>query len=181
LLISAFQILVNEGLISLLTEELTKYLTTMDFEHNNLENTDMMCENIDLITKNEKSICSIKSDNTSEDKLNNAINNIETKSNLFVRRKNQFSSKNEDELKVVIERDNMIVGFVDAVDSDASDDSQSEEDISQPRRKCLKRARSRSPNIAKKVSTNIECFVNIPFPRLLWLINCTIFVETSTN
>lgn len=75
--------------------------------------------------------------------------NSEAKGSLFTRRRSQLSSKNEDELKVVIERDNMIVGFVDAVDSEASDDSHSNDENPTPKRKSFKRARSRSPILAK--------------------------------
>lgn len=50
----------------------------------------------------------------------------------------------------------MIVGFVDAVDSDATDDSHSEDDNPPPRRKSLKRARSGSPKAVKKKSQLIK-------------------------
>ncbi|XP_049873107.1 armadillo repeat-containing protein 5 [Pectinophora gossypiella] len=148
---TSFQILVNEGLISLLTEELTKYLTTMEFEHNNLENADVLSETSDLNKVNE-SVKTIKVDTSPQTE-----SLVENKCSLFTRRRSQPSSKNEDELKVVIERDNMIVGFVDAVDSDATDDSQSDDDNPPPRRnKCLKRARSRSPKMFKKKSQLIK-------------------------
>lgn len=153
---SAFQILVNEGLISLLTDELTKYLTTMDFEHNNMEHTDILSEAVDLLKVKEKAKYNTKTDLSKDQTPSASTSTTEGKSNLFMRRKSLLSSKNEDELKVVIERDNMIVGFVDAVDSDASDDSLSEDESSLPRRKCLKRARSQSPIVAKKVSTFIS-------------------------
>ncbi|KAL0883062.1 hypothetical protein ABMA27_016532 [Loxostege sticticalis] len=149
---TAFQILVNEGLISLLTDELTKYLTTMDFEHNNMEHTDILNEAVDLLKVKEKAKYNTQTDLSKEQTPSASTSTTEGKSNLFMRRKSLLSSKNEDELKVVIERDNMIVGFVDAVDSDASDDSLSEDESSLPRRKCLKRARSQSPIVAKKKS-----------------------------
>lgn len=117
----------------------------MDFEHNNLENTDMLSETVDSGKSTEKSLSS------KSEPQQDSVNTIEGKGSLFMRRKSQHSSKNEDELKVVIERDNMIVGFVDAVDSDATDDSQSDEENPPLKRKCFKRARSGSPKSLKKV------------------------------
>ncbi|KAJ0176554.1 hypothetical protein K1T71_007733 [Dendrolimus kikuchii] len=145
---TSIQILVNEGLISLLTDELSQYVTTMDYEHNNLESNE---------THNEKAItepprCSSKETFTSETITLKA----EEKSNLFIRRKGSLSCKNEDELKVIIERDNMIVGFVDAVDSDATDESQSDDENLIPRRRGIKRARSGSPKAVKKKSQLIK-------------------------
>lgn len=141
---TAFQILVNEGLISLLTDELTKYLTSMDFEHSHLENIGMLSETV--ASNKEKGKDSKGACKTS---MKSSYDTSEAKGSLFMRRRSQLSSKNEDELKVVIERDNMIVGFVDAVDSDASDDSHSDDENPLPKRKSFKRARSRSPIIAK--------------------------------
>lgn len=142
---TAFQILVNEGLISLLTDELTKYLTTMDFEHSHLENVSMLTE---TVTSNKEIEKDFKGAGETTTKSYDTSTS-EAKGSLFIRRRSQLSSKNEDELKVVIERDNMIVGFVDAVDSDASDDSHSDDENPLPKRKSFKRARSRSPIIAK--------------------------------
>lgn len=143
---TAFQILVNEGLVSLLTDELTTYLTTMNYEHTNLEHTPMLCETVENVKENPKDV---KPD--AELQSVEGSSNAESKVSLFARRKGPLSSQNEDELKVVIERDNMIVGFVDAVDSDATDDSQSDDESAPLRRKCLKRARSQSPKAVKKV------------------------------
>ncbi|KAI5637273.1 BTB/POZ domain-containing protein [Phthorimaea operculella] len=145
---TSFQILVNEGLINLLTDELTKYLDTMQLEHNNMENADMLSETASYKSKEKPKL---KAETTQPSE-----SITETKSSLFLRRKSQLSSKNEDELKVVIERDNMIVGFVDAVDSDATDDSQSDDDNLPMRRKGLKRQRSRSPKLLKKKSQLIK-------------------------
>ncbi|XP_031765935.2 armadillo repeat-containing protein 5 isoform X2 [Galleria mellonella] len=50
---TSFQILVNEGLISLLTDELTKYLTTMNYEHSNMENAEMLSETTNLLKKSQ--------------------------------------------------------------------------------------------------------------------------------
>lgn len=142
---TAFQILVNEGLISLLTDELRKYLTTMGFEHSHLENDGMVNETV--TSNKEKGKDSKSAGETTINPCDTSAS--EAKGTLFMRRRSQLSSKNEDELKVVIERDNMIVGFVDAVDSDASDDSHSDDENPLPKRKSFKRARSRSPIIAK--------------------------------
>ncbi|XP_060803453.1 armadillo repeat-containing protein 5 isoform X1 [Amyelois transitella] len=138
---TSFQILVNEGLISLLTDELTKYLGTMDIEHNNTENTNKLNETTEPLVDKK-----LRTELKVEEK--EAPKNVEAKSCLFLRRKSHLA-KNEDELKVVIERDNMIVGFIDAVDSDASDESQSEDDSGAPKRKGTKRARSGSPKLAQ--------------------------------
>lgn len=123
----------------------------MGFEHSNMEHTDMLTEAVDSLKVKEKTIIETRTDSAPPSTTTSVVN-AELKGNLFSRRKNQLMSKNEDELKVVIERDNMIVGFVDAVDSDATDDSASEDESALPRRKCLKRARSRSPILTKKVS-----------------------------
>lgn len=148
---AAFQILVNEGLVSLLTDELTTYLTTMNYEHTNLEHTSMLCETVGNSKETPK-----ESKPDAEVQVNEGSSNAESKVSLFARRKGPLSSQNEDELKVVIERDNMIVGFVDAVDSDATDDSQSEDETPTLRRKGLKRARSQSPKAMKKVNIDIS-------------------------
>ncbi|XP_073956979.1 BTB/POZ domain-containing protein Rnb isoform X2 [Choristoneura fumiferana] len=146
---TSFQILVSKGLINLLTDELTTYVATMDFEHDNLENTNLLSEA--LVG------CKVEDATDVKPPTEQASRSVdEGKSNLFLRRRGPSSSKNEDELKVVIERDNMIVGFVDAVDSDASDDSQSDDDSARPRRKCLKRGRSRSPVILNKSAQCIK-------------------------
>ncbi|CAG9786810.1 unnamed protein product [Diatraea saccharalis] len=144
---SAFQILLNEGLVNLLTDELTNYLTTMDYEHSNVEDVSSVYLTVPSCSKaNIKPL----------DKSDVNTNRTESKGNLFTRRK-AIVHQNEDELKVVIERDNMIVGFVDAIDSDATEDSQSEdEDDSQTKRKCLKRTRSGSPKIIEKKSQVIK-------------------------
>lgn len=139
---AAFQILVNEGLISLLTDELTMYLSTMDFEHNNMEHTGVVNEIADSQMKKPKTGTQVEAASESKELVTKTV---EPKSSLFMRRRSQFSCKNEDELKVVIERDNMIVGFIDAVDSDASDDSQSEDESAVSKRRGIKRSRSRSP------------------------------------
>lgn len=134
----------------------------MEFEHNNLENSDMLSEMSEpskgkdtpkATTKNDSIIPSVAVEESSA-----------SKSNLFLRRRHsQLASKNEDELRVVIERDNMIVGFVDAVDSDATDDSESDDD-DKPRRKWLKRARSQSPKLWNRVSTSFFHCLECPYP-----------------
>lgn len=118
----------------------------MDFEHSHLENVGMLSET--SVSNKEKGNESKGASETSTTSLYDTSSS-EGKGSLFMRRRSQLSSKNEDELKVVIERDNMIVGFVDAVDSDASDDSHSDDENPLPKRKSFKRARSRSPIIAK--------------------------------
>ncbi|CAB3261567.1 unnamed protein product [Arctia plantaginis] len=149
---TSFQILVNEGLVNLLTDELTTYLKTMNFEHNNTESE--IGETVDRVTETQKVVkTSSEGQPTTEQ---SGAGNTEGKCSLFARRKGPLSCGNEDELKVVIERDNMIVGFIDAIDSDASDDSQSEDETPPLRRKCLKRARSNSPKAVKKKSQLIK-------------------------
>lgn len=73
------------------------------------------------------------------------------KEGLLKRRRQASPSAAGDELKVVIERDNMIVGFLDNVVSDATDESQSGDENCQSFRKCLKRSRDLSPETSKKV------------------------------
>ncbi|RVE50863.1 hypothetical protein evm_004430 [Chilo suppressalis] len=149
---SAFQILVNEGLVNLLTDELTNYITTMNFEHSSLDDNDTSS----VMVREVEPSCSSESNLKTPDKHNVTTNQTESKGTLFMRRKSQVK-QNEDELRVVIERDNMIVGFVDAVDSDATDDSQSDdEENSQHKRKCLKRTSSGSPKFPKKKSQLIK-------------------------
>lgn len=129
----------------------------MDFEHNNLENVDDSGETTKVIKfkrKTKETFASTNSNDVNKPQSDD-VSHLEGKG-LFLRRKSPLLSKSGDELKVVIERDNMIVGFVDAIDSDATDDSQSEEDNQQPRRKCLKRTRSGSPKYLKKVSKEIH-------------------------
>ncbi|XP_047029859.1 armadillo repeat-containing protein 5 [Helicoverpa zea] len=149
---TSFQILVNEGLVSLLTDELTTYLTTMNYEHTNLEHSSMLCEAVEKVKETQKETKSDAELQASEGTSSAADGKV----SLFARRKGPLSCQNEDELKVVIERDNMIVGFVDAVDSDATDDSQSEDEAPPLRRKGLKRARSKSPKAIKKKSQLIK-------------------------
>lgn len=134
----------------------------MNFEHNftELELVDVVAETVDKVKETQKET---KTDNDvpmANEQMNNeqSSSNSECKSSLFSRRKGPLSCKNEDELKVVIERDNMIVGFIDAIDSDATDDSQSEDETTPLRRKCLKRARSKSPKTMKKVSNKLFSF-----------------------
>ncbi|KAL4715456.1 hypothetical protein ACJJTC_015359 [Scirpophaga incertulas] len=143
---TAFQILVNEGLVALLTDELTKYLTTMEFEHNNME-ADTTEKNNSKLPINTFGSSSKEVPNKLTVPISSPSDNAT--SNLFARRKSHLPSKSEDELKVVIERDNMIVGFVDAIESDATDESQSDSELSQHRQR-LKRARSVSPQVCKK-------------------------------
>ncbi|GBP69342.1 Armadillo repeat-containing protein 5 [Eumeta japonica] len=135
----SFQILVNEGLISLLTDELTNYVSTMELEHNEIKtkNVVLISKDSDLNEKNET-----KDSNINVDVL--------PKENLLKRRKQSLPQlTNEDELKVVIERDNMLVGFVDSVESDASDESQSDDENRNKRG--VKRNRSTTPNPKKKI------------------------------
>ncbi|XP_075977580.1 BTB/POZ domain-containing protein Rnb isoform X2 [Anticarsia gemmatalis] len=153
---TSFQILVNEGLVNLLTDELTNYLKTMNFEHNNTDSdhNDILTETADKVKESQKDVKVDKEVQQTTEQ--STASNAEGKSSLFARRKGPLSCKNEDELKVVIERDNMIVGFIDAIDSDATDDSQSEDETPPLRRKCLKRARSKSPKAMKKKSQLIK-------------------------
>lgn len=118
----------------------------MNFEHSHLESVSMLNE---TIASNKEKGKDSKGEYETTTKSPYDTSTSEAKGSLFMRRRSQLSSKNEDELKVVIERDNMIVGFVDAVDSDASDDSHSDDENLLPKRKSFKRARSRSPIIAK--------------------------------
>lgn len=151
---TSFQILVNEGLVNLLTDELTTYLKTMNFEHSNAETEHgEMMGNVNSVKEIKKEA---KIEHEIQKSNEHITNNADGKCSLFTRRKGPLSCKNEDELKVVIERDNMIVGFIDAVDSDATDDSQSEDDAPPLRRKCLKRTRSKSPKSIKKKSQLIK-------------------------
>ncbi|CAH0585629.1 unnamed protein product [Chrysodeixis includens] len=149
---TSFQILVNEGLVSLLTDELTTYLTTMTFEHSSTEHNEVLSESLEK-AKEDQSDVKIDTDVPVPDTVTSSV---EGKVSLFARRKGPLSCKNEDELKVVIERDNMIVGFVDAIDSDATDDSHSDDDTLPLRRKGIKRARSISPKAIKKKSQLIK-------------------------
>ncbi|KAG6452804.1 armadillo repeat-containing protein 5 [Manduca sexta] len=142
---TSFQILLNEGLISLLTDELTNYLSSMEYEHNYTEQSDTLSETNEKLKTSPKTVLK-------RDQSKAKLCNVDAKGSLFSRRKGPLLSNNEDELKVVIERDNMIVGFIDAIDSDATEDSQSDDDNAQLRRKCLKRGRSRSPKCQKKKS-----------------------------
>lgn len=144
--------MVNEGLVSLLTDELTTYLTTMKDEHANTEHKTVVTETGNKV---QESLKEVKSD-IEMPPAEPSSSSAEGKASLFARRKGPLSCQNEDELKVVIERDNMIVGFVDAVDSDATDDNQSEDEASPNRRKGLKRARSNSPKAIKKVSIELS-------------------------
>lgn len=111
----------------------------MDYEHNNKE------EDIEKLC-----VTTSKSKDILEPTIQGDKNKKVT--TLFTHLKSSYVNKNEDELKVVIERDNMIVGFVDAPDSDISEESQSEDDSTFTKRKCLKRHRSKSPKFHKKVS-----------------------------
>lgn len=83
------------------------------------------------------------------------LNNTNKEKGLFARRKSVLLSETGDDLKVVIERDNMIVGFVDAMDSDGSDDSESDEEVLPQRKRGQKRGRSKSPKTLKKVCKNL--------------------------
>lgn len=120
----------------------------MSFEHSSTEHNDILNEALENV-KEDQSDVKIDTDLQVPD---SGTSSVEGKVSLFARRKGPLSCKNEDELKVVIERDNMIVGFVDAIDSDATDDSHSDDDAPPLRRKCLKRARSISPKAIKKVN-----------------------------
>lgn len=143
--------MVNEGLVNLLTDDLTAYLKTMSFEHNITESDvgETKNEAVGKVTEKQNEVkASSEGDPVTEQ---SAASSTEGKCSLFARRKGPLSCKNEDELKVIIERDNMIVGFIDAIDSDASDDSRSEDETTPIRRKFLKRARSTSPKAVKKV------------------------------
>lgn len=126
----------------MLTEELTKHLITMKVEHSYKE--------VSEAEEPSEIPCDDYAQDMSQNLSDMASNKSEAIPALFQRRKGPLSSTNEDDLKVVIERDNMLVGFIDAIDT-ATDDSANEEEPS--RRKCLKRARSRSPNTVKKVDT----------------------------
>lgn len=126
----------------MLTDDLKKHLITMKVEHSYNEASE--------IEEARDKPCDDSTQDMSQNSSEGASNISDTIPALIHRRKGPLSNPYEDELKVVIERDNMLVGFIDAIDS-ASDDSANEEEPS--RRKCLKRARSRSPNTVKKVDT----------------------------
>lgn len=118
--------LVNAGLLGFVIEELKKYLQTMDYEHDYQEpvkdSKDKVANNLNDDDVNDKTL-------------------MKEKTGLFKRRK---SSSKEDGLSVVIERDDMFVGFSETVDSDSSD-SQNEEESRKNQIKSLKRSLSRSP------------------------------------
>lgn len=117
----------------------------MDFQHSHSENVAMFSVTAASSKEKGKDFAGASETMTKSSDASSS----EAKGSLFLRRKSQLSSKNEDELNVVIERDNMIVGFVDAIDSDVSDDSHSDDENPLPERKSLKRARSRSPILPK--------------------------------
>ncbi|XP_047503466.1 armadillo repeat-containing protein 5 isoform X3 [Pieris napi] len=130
---TAFQILIGEGLITLLTEKLTAYISSMEYEHNH-------------ITK-EKSIEKQREVNQKY------ADNIKLNELCMDLQQNQLT-ETVDDLKVVIERDNMIVGFIDAIGSDKSDDSDNDSSVpastSPLRRRGLKRGRTSPKNFKKK-------------------------------
>ncbi|VVC86657.1 unnamed protein product [Leptidea sinapis] len=120
----AFQILIGEGLITLLTEKLTIYTSTMENCHTVIHTDDETKENSsghECIPRNKE-----------KDEGDSKINNIEA----------------GDVSKVVIERDSIIIGFGDALSSDKSDESDNDSIISRPQG--VKRGRSSPINFKKK-------------------------------
>ncbi|XP_034832431.1 armadillo repeat-containing protein 5 [Maniola hyperantus] len=142
---TSFQILIHEGLVGLLTDKLTEYISTMEYDHN-LEIGQSGALKHKEKQKNEPSVY---------DKALQNMTNSNKEKGLFTRRKSILLSETGDDLKVVIERDNMIVGFVDAIDSDGSEDSDSDEEPPQ-RKRGVKRGRSKSPKTLKKKSHLIK-------------------------
>ncbi|XP_045498323.1 armadillo repeat-containing protein 5 [Colias croceus] len=125
---TAFQIMISEGLVTLLTEKLSNYVSNMEIEHN--LNSESLDEKKNSRTEKVKDIPQMCEEAT-------------------VNEQNEIG----EELKVVIERDNMIVGFVDAIGSDRSDDSDNDStnpSSSPSRRKGIKRGRTSPKNSKKK-------------------------------
>ncbi|XP_050679997.1 uncharacterized protein LOC126975926 [Leptidea sinapis] len=121
---TSFQILIGEGLITLLTEKLTIYTSTMENCHTVIHTDDETKENSsghECIPRNKE-----------KDEGDSKINNIEA----------------GDVSKVVIERDSIIIGFGDALSSDKSDESDNDSIISRPQG--VKRGRSSPINFKKK-------------------------------
>ncbi|CAH2096098.1 unnamed protein product [Euphydryas editha] len=152
---TSFQILINEGLVGLLTDKLKEYILTMEYDHN--------LESVEPGSSSEPFKRKQRPKNEPSSVYDMALQNLTTNNlgaGLFTRRKSLLLSETGDDLKVVIERDNMIVGFVDAIDSDGSEDSDSEDEEPSPppppRRKGLKRGRSKSPKLLKKKSHLIK-------------------------
>ncbi|CAK1551154.1 unnamed protein product [Leptosia nina] len=126
----AFQILIDEGLITLLTDKLSNYVKTMEVEHNLLSEGK-------FAKKTEKN-----AENEKGDQLG-----IDIQENL--------AAETEDDLKVVIERDNMLIGLVDAIGSDKSDsDVDATDSVSLFKQECLKRAFTNERNTKKKSMVN---------------------------
>lgn len=108
----------------------------MEFEHNHISRVETVEKQSDVSQKYADNI-----------KLNELCKDLQ---------QNQLTEA-DDDLKVVIERDNMIVGFVDALDSDKSEDSDNDSSVPGSallRRKALKRGRA-SPKNLKKVIKNV--------------------------
>ncbi|CAH2262845.1 jg9219 [Pararge aegeria aegeria] len=138
---SSFQLLIQQGLVGLLTDKLTDHISTMEFEHNF------------TIGQNEAVKRKEKHKNESIAVYDMVVSNIAYREKGFFKRsKSKLLSETEDDLKVVIERDNMIVGFLDAIDSDDSNLSDSDEGTSSQRKRSLKRVRSKSPKSFRKKS-----------------------------
>ncbi|XP_022117785.2 armadillo repeat-containing protein 5 isoform X1 [Pieris rapae] len=129
---TAFQILIGEGLITVLTEKLSAYVSSMECEHNHITKAKSI--------EKQREVNQKYADNM---KLNELCMDLQ---------QNQLT-ETVDDLKVVIERDNMIVGFIDAIGSDKSDDSDNDSSVpastSPLRRRGLKRGRT-SPKTFKK-------------------------------
>ncbi|XP_052741286.1 armadillo repeat-containing protein 5 isoform X2 [Bicyclus anynana] len=143
---SSFQLLIHQGLVGLLTDKLTDYVSNMDYEHSP--------KTAQGETPKRKEKQKVETNTVYDMALQNMTNREKGKG-LSSRRKSILLSDTGDDLKVVIERDNMIVGFVDAIDSDDSQYSESDDDPPQ-RKRAHKRGRSKSPKSSRKSSHFIK-------------------------
>lgn len=109
------------------------------------------------------------------------LNNTNKEKGLFARRKSVLLSETGDDLKVVIERDNMIVGFVDAMDSDGSDDSESDEEVLPQRKRGQKRGRSKSPKTLKKVCKNLYFITSGVNHDIMSISRCIFFFRNRIS
>ncbi|CAG9561823.1 unnamed protein product [Danaus chrysippus] len=145
---SSFQILIGEGLVSILTDKLTTYVRNMSYEHNvttglSKEQTKPKEKPVD-----QGFVYDVAVQNLSGDMFFRPASGSS-------KRKSQLLSDTGDDMKVVIERDNMIVGFVDAIESEASESESENEERPPPKKRNLKRSKSKSPKNSKKKSTHI--------------------------
>ncbi|XP_061383636.1 uncharacterized protein LOC116769953 isoform X2 [Danaus plexippus] len=142
---SSFQILIGEGLVSILTDKLTTYVRNMGYEHNVETGASNKRKEKPV---NQGSVYDVAVQNLSRDMYYRPASGSS-------KRKSQLLSDTGDDMKVVIERDNMIVGFVDAIESEASESESENEEGPPPKKRNLKRSKSKSPKNSKKKSTNI--------------------------